>query len=61
MDVQNIFSTEVPKKNHGHPEIIEAKREEIRRWKEHETVDQVGQTPEMQVISSRWVITEKDG
>ena len=32
----------------------------MRRWKEYETVDQVAQTPDMQVISSRWVITEKD-
>ena len=60
MDVQNVFSTEFPKKNHGHPEIIKAKREEMRRWKEYEKVDQVAQTPDMQVISSRLVITEKD-
>ena len=58
---KTFFSTEVPKKKHGHPEIIEEKREEMRRSKEYETVDQVGQTPDMQGIPSRWVITEKDG
>ena len=33
----------------------------MRRWKEYETVYQVGQTPDMQGIPSRWAITEKDG
>ena len=61
MDAQNVFATEVPKKHHDHPKIVEAKREELRRWHEYETIDQVSQTENMQVISSRWVITEKDG
>ena len=31
----------------------------MRRWKEYQTVEQVIQTMDMQVISSRWVVTEK--
>ena len=55
----DTFATEVPKKLHDHPLIIKAKMEEIRRWKEYDTVEQVTKTEEMQVISSRWVVTEK--
>jgi hypothetical protein len=47
--------------HHNHPQIVEAKKEEIRRWKEYDTADQVSQTSEMQVLSSRWVVTLKDG
>ena len=61
MEVQNIFSTEVSKRHHDHPEIVKAKKEEIRRWKEYDTVDQVSQTSEMQVLSSSRVVTVKDG
>ena len=61
MDVQHIFSAEVNKKYHNHPQIIEAKREELSRWKEYDTVKQVSHVSDMQVLSSRWVVTEKDG
>ena len=32
----------------------------MRRWNEYDTVEQVTQTNIMQVISSRWVVTEKE-
>ena len=57
--VNNTFSAELPKKCHCHLKITQAKEEEIRRWKEYGTVEQVARTMEMQIISSRWVVTEK--
>ena len=53
------FAAEVPRKFHDNPKIVEAKEEEIRRWKEYDTVDQVVRSVDMQVLSSRWVVTEK--
>ena len=60
MEAQNVFAAEVPKKYHNDPKIVEAKEEEMRRWNEYDTVEQVTQTNNMQVISSRWVVTEKE-
>ena len=31
MEVQNVFASEVPKKYHKHPQIIEAKKEELKK------------------------------
>ena len=56
----DTFACEVPKSLHNNPMIIEAKKEEMRRWKEYDTVEQVVQTEDIQVISSRWVVTEKE-
>ena len=61
MDIQNVFSTEVPKRLYANVKIIEAKEEELKRWKEYDTVSQVTQTSDVQTLSSRWVVTEKEG
>ena len=60
MDFHKTFATEVPKKFHDHPSIILAKEEEMKRWKEYKTVQPVSKTEDMQVISSRWVVTQKE-
>ena len=54
-----IFVTQISKKFHDHPQIIEAKKEELRRWQEYGAVEQVNQGMEMNVLSSRWVVSEK--
>ena len=58
--LNKTFASEVPKKLHDHPLITKAKMEEIRRCKDYDTVEQVTETEEMQVIYSRWVVTEKN-
>ena len=53
-----VFSVEVPVKEHGKPEIIQAKNNEVENLKTYETFEEIldeGQT----TIGSRWVITEK--
>ena len=60
MDFHIFFATEIPKKFHDHPSIILAKEEEMKRWKEYKTVQPVSKTEDMQVISSRWVVTQKE-
>ena len=57
--LSEVYACEVPKSLHNNPNIIEAKKEELRRWKEYDNVERVIQDEEMQVISSRWVVTEK--
>ena len=50
MDAQKVYATEVSRKFHDHPDIIAAKQEELKRWKEYDTVSQVSQTEDMQVL-----------
>ena len=54
-----VFVTQIPKKFHDHPQIVEAKKQELLKWKEYDAVDQVTQGMDMNVLSSRWVVTEK--
>merc|ERR1712089_84979 len=53
-----IFSLEVPVKDHGKPEIVEAKNNEIENLKHYETFEEVVDEGQ-ETIGSRWVITEK--
>merc|ERR1712112_399306 len=53
-----IFTVEVPVKEHKKPEIIEAKNtetENLRTYETFEDVEDIGQT----TIGSRWIVTEK--
>ena len=55
----SIFVVEVPVKEHGKPEVIEAKEKEIENLETYETfeeVDDIGQ----ETIGSRWIVTEKE-
>merc|ERR1711889_24350 len=53
-----IFSLEVPVKEHGKPEIIEAKNSEIENLRTYETFEEVKDEGQ-ETIGSRWIITEK--
>ena len=53
-----IFSVEVPVKEHGKPEIVEAKNNEIENLKLYETFEEVIDEGQ-ETIGSRWIITEK--
>merc|ERR1712240_149792 len=53
-----IFSLEVPVKEYGKPEIIEAKKSEIENLKTYETFEEVKDEGQ-EAIGSRWIITEK--
>ena len=53
-----IFSVEVPLKDHGKPEIVEAKNKEIENLKLYETFEEVIDEGQ-ETIGSRWVVTEK--
>ena len=53
-----IFSVEVPLKEHGKPEIVEAKNKEIENLKLYETFEEVIDEGQ-ETIGSRWVVTEK--
>merc|ERR1712089_60158 len=53
-----IFSLEVPVKDHGKPEIVEAKNNEIENLKHYKTFEEVIDEGQ-KTIGSRWVITEK--
>ena len=53
-----IFSLEVPVKEHGKPEIVEAKNNEIQNLNTYETFEEVMDEGQ-ETIGSRWIITEK--
>jgi len=53
-----IFSLEVPVKEHGKPKIIEAKNNEIENLKTYKTFEEVMDEGQ-ETIGSRWIITEK--
>merc|ERR1712240_381469 len=53
-----IFSLEVPVKEYGKPEIIEAKKSEIENLKTYETFEEVRDEGQ-ETIGRRWIITEK--
>merc|ERR1711867_5586 len=53
-----IFTLEVPVKEHGKPEIVEAKNNEIENLKTYETFEEFMDEGQ-ETIGSRWIITEK--
>merc|ERR1712101_80300 len=57
MDYQ-IYSVEVPIKDHGKPEIVAAKNKEMKNLEFYETYEEVKDEGQ-ETMGSRWVITEK--
>ena len=55
----SIFTVEVPVREHGKPEIIEAKDREIENLKTYETFEEVEENGQ-ETIGSRWIVTEKE-
>ena len=57
--IETVNIVMVPRREHGRPEIIEAKKKELEIWKEmgvYEPVPDIGQA----CIQTSWVITEKE-
>ena len=55
----SIYVVELPVREHGKPEVIQAKNNEIKNLETYETfeeVDDIGQ----ETIGSRWIVTEKE-
>merc|ERR1711881_354432 len=53
-----ILTVEVPVREHGKPEIVEAKENEIQNLKTYETFEEIKDEGQ-ETIGSRWIITEK--
>ena len=53
-----IFTLEVPVREHGKPEILEAKENEIQNLKTYETFEEIKDEGQ-ETIGSRWIVTEK--
>ena len=58
-DVTNVFATNIPSKEHHHPDVIAAKHKELSKWEEFKAAEEVPYTGREHVLSSRWVITRK--
>ena len=56
-DVTKVFATNIPSKEHHHPEIIAAKENELLKWDEFKAAQEVQYTGREHVLSSCWVIT----
>ena len=55
----SIFTVEVPVREHGKPEIIEAKDKEIENLEKYGVFEEV-ENEEQETVGSRWVITRKE-
>ena len=53
-----IYNVEVPRKEHGRPEVIEAKKKEFENLQNYETFEEVSDEGQER-ITRRWVITKK--
>ena len=49
----------MPQAFHSDQDVIEAKDEEIKRWREYDAFEEVEENDQY-VISMRWIVTEKD-
>ena len=58
-DINKTFATNIPSKEHHHPEVINAKEKELAKWNEFNAAQEVKYTGREHVLSSRWVITRK--
>ena len=58
-DEYAIYVVEVPKKDHGLPEVVEAKEPEINNLKDFDTFVEVYDEGQ-KTVGSRWVITRKE-
>ena len=54
----SIYVVEVPVREHGKTEVIEAKEKEIENLKTYETFEEVDDEGQ-ETIGSRWIIREK--
>ena len=57
--INEIFATNIPMKQHHHPEVSAAKEKELAKWEEFNAYSEVEYTGSQHVLSSRWVITRK--
>merc|ERR1712082_184838 len=55
----SVYVVEVPVREHGKAEVIEAKEKEIENLKFYETFDEIDDE-EQETIGSRWIVTEKE-
>ena len=51
-DVNEVVATNIPSKEHHHPEVIEAKKKELVEWKEFNAAEEVEYTGKEHVLSS---------
>ena len=56
--MENVMVVEIPVKEHGRPECIEAKEAEIQNLLNFDTFDEVDDVGQ-KTIQSRWILTEK--
>ena len=55
-----VFATNVPTRFHKEPEVVLAKEKEIEKWIQYEAFEEVDEDETLHVLSSRWVVTEKE-
>ena len=59
-DETKVFATNIPTRFHKEPEVVEAKEKEIEKWIQYEAFEEVDEDETLHVLSSRWVVTEKE-
>ena len=59
-NVNETYAINIPKKYHDHPDVKKAKQEELEKWKTYDAYEEVQETEDMNVISSRFVVTDKE-
>ena len=59
-NVNNVYVTQIPAKFHNDTKIVEAKEDELEKWKRFEAYDDVEMNDDQHILSTRWVVTKKD-
>ena len=55
----DVYAVEIPKRFHEYPEVKAAKEAELQKWQQYGAYEEVLKD-DQDVISMRWVVTEKD-
>ena len=59
MKLNEVLVTEVPRKYHNSPEVIQAKELEFKNFQKFKAFDEVEDVGQRR-ITSRWVVTQKE-
>ena len=58
--INETYVNLIPTRYHDNQEVKDAKSDELRKWKLYEAYEEVEEEGSQHVISSKWVVAEKD-
>ena len=59
VDFNDVLVTQIPVKFHTDPAVVQAKADELEKWKKFEAYEEV-EMEDQHILSTRWVVVQKD-